>query len=85
MTHQTQPGTAATNGPAAPLGYQPLWEPGPPGTSASYPLPVRDEHDFAQRLWACVIALAMPPEGVDEHLEETLSQLAYWKEMAQLR
>ena len=37
MMHQTQPGTAATNRPTAQLGLRPLWEPGPPGTSASYP------------------------------------------------
>ena len=85
MMHRTQPGTDATNRPTAQLGLRPLWEPGPPGTSASYPQSKQDEHDFAQRLMACVIALAMPPDGVDEHLEETLNQLRYWNEMAQLR
>ena len=38
----------------------------------------------AKRIAACLIALAMPREGVDEHLQSTADQLKYWTEMASL-
>ena len=37
-----------------------------------------------KRAFACLGALAMPPEGLDEHLESTIDRFNYYKEMLAL-
>ena len=36
------------------------------------------------RFLACIFALLMPREGLDEHLESTIDRLNYYKELAAL-
>jgi hypothetical protein len=42
-----------------------------------------DEY-WLKRILACLGALAMPAEGVDEHLESTIDRFNYYEEMAAL-
>ena len=42
------------------------------------------EEDRQKRAYACLATLAMPAEGLDEHLESTIDQLNYYREMAAL-
>jgi hypothetical protein len=42
------------------------------------------EEYWWKRAYACIGALVMPLEGLDEHLESTIDRFNYYKEMAAL-
>lgn len=56
----------------------------PPYTFVFRAVESESEEYMVKRFFACIGALLMPPEGLDEHIESTIDKLIYYKEQAAL-